>query len=115
MSTNKDSPVNPYKSDNAESLGTLDAEPKNLPESKGQMDQTEMDKLAFERLRGDKKIIVEKLDGLMDRLSHPLRDILDQAKNKPANTLYDQAQMNQIEKSVMMQLTDLEKDISSKF
>ena len=98
-----------------ECSGTIGAEPKNLPEAKGLTDQSEMDKVAFERLSDDKKIIVEKLDGLLDRLSNPLRDVLNQAKSKPANTTYDQAQVNQIERAVMKQLADLEKDISSKF
>lgn len=98
-----------------ECSGTVGSEPKNLPETKGPADQSEMDKIAFERLSDDKKIIVEKLDGLLDRLSNPLRDVLHQAKSKPANTSYDQAQINQIEKAVMRQLADLEKDISSKF
>ena len=110
MSTNKKE----MTGDSA-ALGTLGEQPQNLPETRVQMTQEEMDTIAFERLSDDKKIIVEKLDGLLDKLSNPLRDVLDQAKNKPDGTSYNQSELNQIQKAVLQQLADLEKDISSKF
>lgn len=111
MSTNKKE----VTTDDSAALGTLGEQPQNLPETRVQMTQEEMDTIAFERLSDDKKIIVEKLDGLLDKLSAPLRDVLDQAKNKPSGTSYSQSELNQIQRAVLQQLSDLEKDISSKF
>ena len=97
-----------------ETVAQVGAQPKSL-EPTTTIDQSEMNNIALERLDDDKKLIVQKLDELMDKISMPLREALDQAKNKPANTTYSSDELMQIEQAVFLQLRDLETDISTKF
>merc|ERR1712226_362214 len=79
----------------------------------GIVDSEEAKAIALERLSDDRKLIIEKLDGLLDTLTHPLRDAIEQVKNAPKNTTYDEKQLTALEHAVMKQLQDLERDISS--
>ena len=82
------------------------------------IDQKDKDIIGMERLNDDNKLILDAYNELLEELSAPLRQVIEKAKTKTDGskaTPHDHFELFQVEKAVMKQLEDIEKDLMTKF